>query len=59
VIDAPVRRGLGRHWLTSVGYLRCGAVLFSSRGVRTFADGCVSVLLPVYLLGLGLTSPAY
>jgi len=35
------------------------AVLLSSRGVRTFADGCVSVLLPVYLLRLGLTSPAY
>jgi MFS family permease len=29
------------------------AVLLSSRGVRAFADGFVSVLLPVYLLGLG------
>jgi len=28
-------------------------VLLSSRGVRAFADGFVSVLLPVYLLGLG------
>jgi MFS family permease len=29
------------------------AVLLTSRGVRAFADGFVSVLLPVYLLGLG------
>jgi MFS family permease len=28
-------------------------VLLASRGVRGFADGYVSVLLPVYLLGLG------
>lgn len=29
------------------------AVLLGARGVRAFADGFVSVLLPVYLLGLG------
>ena len=28
-------------------------MLLSSRGVRAFADGFVSVVLPVYLLGLG------
>src|SRR5437868_7342300 len=28
-------------------------VLLASRGVRAFADGFVSVLLPVYLVGLG------
>src|SRR5215468_326462 len=28
-------------------------VLLAARGVRAFADGFVSVLLPVYLLGLG------
>jgi len=30
------------------------AVLVAARGVRAFADGFVSVLLPVYLLSLGL-----
>src|SRR5207248_11631898 len=29
------------------------AVLVAARGVRAFGDGFVSVLLPVYLLGLG------
>jgi len=29
------------------------AVLLTARGVRAFADGFISVLLPVYLLGLG------
>jgi len=29
------------------------AVLLSSRGVRAFGDGFVTVLLPVYLLSLG------
>jgi MFS family permease len=29
-------------------------VLLAARGLRAFADGFVSVLLPVYLLGLGL-----
>jgi len=32
---------------------RDAAVLLWSRGVRAFADGFVSVLLPIYLLGLG------
>src|ERR1700687_992806 len=30
------------------------AVLLAARGVRAFGDGFVSVLLPVYLLSLGL-----
>src|SRR5438132_3157088 len=40
-----------RHWLLSS--TPDAAVLLASRGVRGFADGFVSVLLPVYLLGLG------
>jgi hypothetical protein len=28
--------------------------LLTARGLRAFGDGFVSVLLPVYLLGLGL-----
>ncbi len=52
MIDAPVRRGIWRHWLPSSA-TPDAAVLLSSRGVRAFADGFVSVLLPVYLLGLG------
>jgi len=32
---------------------RDAAVLVAARGVRAFGDGFVSVLLPVYLLGLG------
>jgi MFS family permease len=43
---------LGWHWLPSSA-TPDAAVLLSSRGVRAFADGFVSVLLPVYLLGLG------
>src|SRR6266568_7256945 len=43
------------HWLPSSA-TRDAAVLLSSRGVRAFADGFVSVLLPVYLLGLGFDS---
>jgi MFS family permease len=47
-----MRRGLGWHWLPPSA-TPDAAVLLSSRGVRAFADGFVSVLLPVYLLGLG------
>ena len=44
-----------RHWLLSS--TPDAAVLLASRGVRGFADGYVSVLLPVYLLGLGFDGP--
>src|SRR5260370_29729263 len=40
------------HWLPATA-TPDAAVLLASRGVRAFADGYVSVLLPVYLLGLG------
>jgi MFS family permease len=50
--DSAVRHGLVWHWLPSSA-TPDAAVLLASRGVRAFADGFVSVLLPVYLLGLG------
>jgi MFS family permease len=40
------------HWLPPTATADA-SVLLVSRGVRAFADGFVSVLLPVYLLGLG------
>src|SRR5260370_16413856 len=52
VIDTAVRRGPRRHWLPSSA-TPDAAVLVAARGVRAFGDGFVSVLLPVYLLGLG------
>lgn len=48
---APGRR-FGWSWLPSSA-TPDATVLLASRGVRAFADGFVSVLLPVYLLGLG------
>jgi MFS family permease len=43
---------IARHWLPPTS-TPDAALLLLCRGVRAFADGFVSVLLPVYLLGLG------
>ena len=51
---APLRRALqGWRWLPPET-TPDAAVLLAARGVRAFGDGFVSVLLPVYLLSLGL-----
>src|SRR5438874_7761350 len=47
------RASFGSLWLPTSATSDAG-VLLAARGVRAFADGFVSVLLPVYLLGLGL-----
>src|SRR5215472_11647237 len=41
------------HWLPP-GTTSDARRLLTARGLRAFGDGFVSVLLPVYLLGLGL-----
>src|SRR5438067_6513159 len=52
-IPAHKQRGsFGWLWLPPSATSDAG-VLLAARGVRAFADGFVSVLLPVYLLGLG------
>src|ERR1700687_91323 len=51
---APLRSALQSwRWLPSET-TPDAAVLLAARGVRAFGDGFVSVLLPVYLLSLGL-----
>ena len=54
VMESPsdVRR---RKWWLPPEATPDAAVLLLARGVRAFADGFVSVLLPVYLLDLGFT----
>jgi MFS family permease len=42
-----------RNWWLPPGTTPDAGVLLAARGVRAFGDGFVSVLLPVYLLGLG------
>ena len=48
--------GKRRHWLLPGGVDPSARVLLAGRAVRAFVDGYVAVLLPAYLLELGLAS---
>src|SRR5262252_6973748 len=51
----PRRSGLPAEWRwLPAGTTSDAQRLLTARGLRAFGDGFVSVLLPVYLLGLGL-----
>ncbi len=42
-------------WLVPAGAAPAAGLLLASRGLRGVADGCIAVLLPVYLAALGLS----
>jgi MFS family permease len=46
----------GTTWLIPAGASRDARWILAARGVRAFADGFVSILLPVYLLQLGFNA---
>lgn len=43
------------RWIVPAGAHPAAGLLLASRGLRGLADGCVAVLLPVYLQALGLS----
>ncbi|MDQ2784379.1 MAG: MFS transporter [Chloroflexota bacterium] len=54
ITEAPLHK---RRWLSlPIGATHDAAVLIASRAVRAFGDGFISVLLPVYLTTIGLSS---
>jgi len=54
ISEPPLRE---RRWLAlPIGATHDAAVLIASRAVRAFGDGFISVLLPVYLTTIGLSS---
>src|SRR5260370_37582420 len=52
-VDSPHQVSSRRWRLLPEGASRDAKILLSARAVRAFADGFVSVLLPVYLTRLG------
>src|SRR5438445_13864007 len=59
-LDVHARPGTGDEWwrLLPRGTSRDAGRILTARGLRAFADGFVSLLLPIYLVELGFSALA-